>query len=212
VHRAGGPQFPHPRIYNGIAGIARFPGLKLLFIIAPLNFIVLWLERLMGDPYFLGGGFHEIFSGGKLAVHADFRVHKRLNLERRINVLLYLNESWDYDYGGELELWDKSMDSCFERVVPVVNRCVIFNTDSRSFHGHPDPLKVPEGVTRKSLALYYYTASPNIIRDTPAHSTMYVSRADDAFFLRRQAFKLRLQNYLLDWMPPAISRKLRIGE
>jgi hypothetical protein len=26
-----------------------------------------------------------------------------------------------------------------------------------SFHGHPEPMKLPKGVVRKSLALYYYT-------------------------------------------------------
>ena len=33
------------------------------------------IDSLIGDPYFNGGGFHEIFKGGKLGVHADFRIH-----------------------------------------------------------------------------------------------------------------------------------------
>jgi hypothetical protein len=33
----------------------------------------------------------------------------------------------------------------------------LFETNDISYHGHPDPLQCPEGVFRKSIALYYYT-------------------------------------------------------
>lgn len=125
-----------------------------------------FLERLTGigkllpDPYFHGGGLHQILSGGKLDVHADFNDLSALDLFRRINVLFYLNKSWKPEYQGNLELWDADMTECRRKVAPIFNRMVIFNTDKSSFHGHPAPLNTPEHVTRKSLALYYYTARP----------------------------------------------------
>src|SRR3546814_6396188 len=67
------------------------------------------IERLIPDPYFEGGGFHEIGRGGYLNVHADFNLNKRLNLRRRLNVLIYLNKDWEPAFGGDLELWDAGM-------------------------------------------------------------------------------------------------------
>ena len=115
---------------------------------------------LLPDPHFSGGGLHQILSGGKLAIHSDFNFDQRLKLYRRINVLIFLNVDWREEYGGQLELWDSTMKQCGQRILPVFNRCVIFNTDRDSYHGHPDPLKTPNHVTRKSLALYYYTRDP----------------------------------------------------
>jgi hypothetical protein len=112
-----------------------------------------------------GAGFHEIANGGRLGLHVDFRIHGRLRLQRRLNLLLYLNKSWQDSYGGHFEMWDKAIKQRVHRVAPLFNRCVIFNTDNNSWHGHPEPLNTPPGVTRKSMALYYYTASHT--EDTP---------------------------------------------
>ena len=137
------------------------------------------IPALISDPYFVGGGFHETSKGGKLGMHADFRINDKLHLNRRINAIIYLNKDWKDEYGGHLELWDKKMQGRVHSIAPIFNRCVIFNTDADSFHGHPDPLTTPDGITRKSIALYYYTASKRIYEDSVAHSTMYKARASD---------------------------------
>ncbi len=122
-----------------------------------------FLERLSGikgllpDPSLQGGGMHQILPGGVLGVHADFTHHKIYGLDRRINVLIYLNKDWRPEYGGHLELWSRDMKRCERRIMPTIGRCVIFNTDADSFHGHPEVISCPEGMTRKSIALYYYT-------------------------------------------------------
>ena len=137
------------------------------------------IQGLLPDPYFAGGGFHEISNGGLLGIHADFRVNEGLQLIRRVNVLIYLNKNWLDAYGGKLELWDKSMQNKIKEIAPLFNRCVIFNTDVDSFHGHPEPLTTPAGITRKSIALYYYTALP-IANDTgESRHTNYVARPND---------------------------------
>jgi Rps23 Pro-64 3,4-dihydroxylase Tpa1-like proline 4-hydroxylase len=70
------------------------------------------ISGLIPDPHFVGGGLHQIEPGGFLGVHADFNVHKRLRLDRRLNVLLYLNRNWADEYGGHLQLWDRDMRIC----------------------------------------------------------------------------------------------------
>ena len=111
------------------------------------------IENLIPDPSFEGGGLHQIVRGGKLGVHADFNKHGQYGLDRRLNLLLYLNKDWTEEYGGNLELWDRQMTRCEARVLPIFNRVMVFGTTDFTYHGHPDPLQCPEGMTRRSLAL-----------------------------------------------------------
>ena len=116
------------------------------------------IRGLRPDPTLEGGGLHQTERGGFLNVHADFTVHPhKRNWRRRVNLLIYLNEDWKEEYNGHLELWDRNMESCQRKISPIYNRCVIFNTDEDSYHGVPEPLNCPPGMTRKSIALYYFT-------------------------------------------------------
>jgi hypothetical protein len=164
------------------------------------------IQGLIPDPYFMGGGYHETTRGGKLGIHADFRVNEQLHLHRRLNVIVYLNREWDEAWGGALELWSRDMKQKCREVAPLFNRCVIFNTDATSYHGHPDPLMTPEGVCRRSIALYYYTASREIYNEVPNNSTIYHARPGDTDDTRREAFNLRLDQHLRQWVPPALQR------
>jgi hypothetical protein len=139
------------------------------------------IEGLIPDPYFLGGGQHRINPGGFLKVHADFNIHRKLKLDRRINLLLYLNKDWDESYGGHIQLWDTGMSRCVQKILPIYNRCVIFNTTSESYHGHPDPLTCPEDRSRRSLAFYYYTSAQSNSEQTTRHSTLFKARPDKDF-------------------------------
>jgi hypothetical protein len=133
------------------------------------------IEGLIPDPYFGGGGLHQIERGGFLKIHADFNVHPKLKLDRRLNMLIYMNKEWREEYGGHLELWDGEMRECRKRILPLFNRTVVFSTTDRSYHGHPHPLTSPEGVTRKSVSLYYYTAGRPAEERSAAHDTIFVS-------------------------------------
>ncbi len=127
------------------------------------------IKNLQKDDFLEGGGIHQSTKGGYLNIHADFTVHPHhRNWQRRVNVLVYLNKNWQDEWGGKLELWDKQMKACEVKVAPVFNRCVIFNTDADSYHGHPEPMTCPEGVYRRSIALYYYS-----IEDKPFRRATY---------------------------------------
>lgn len=122
--------------------------------------ILTGIKHLIPDALNIGGGIHMNCNGAMLKIHADFNRHPYWHLDRRLNLLLYLNEDWQDSYGGQLELWDRDMRACAVKLPPIAARCVIFNTSSTSFHGHPDPMTCPENVSRKSVALYYYTNRP----------------------------------------------------
>jgi len=176
------------------------------------------IEGLIADPGFEGGGLHQSERGGFLNVHADFTVHPHhRDWRRRINVLVYLNEDWQEEYGGHLELWDRAMERCVRRVLPVFNRAVIFNTDPDSFHGHPDPLTCPDGRTRKSIALYYFTqeSAPAFVRSTeyrarPGDGLKRVWIRLDTLALRGYDRVKRVLN-LDDRVASAVLRRLTAG-
>jgi Rps23 Pro-64 3,4-dihydroxylase Tpa1-like proline 4-hydroxylase len=158
------------------------------------------IESLIGDPQFEGGGLHQIVSGGKLAIHADFNKHACFGLDRRLNMLIYLNKQWEEVYGGHFELWDGSMTRMIKKVAPLFNRVVIFTTSESSYHGHPDPLSCPPEVTRKSLALYYYTNGG--VRDQQPggrHSTFFQPRPGEQF-------RASARHIARDLMPPLLWR------
>lgn len=130
------------------------------------------VKSILSDPELVGGGLHQILQGGFLDVHVDFNFHAKHKWHRRLNLLVYMNKGWNPEYEGCLELWDMDSKIMIENVSPVFNRAVIFETNERSFHGHPRPLKCPESITRKSMAVYYYTMN----RDGPTateHNTIY---------------------------------------
>lgn len=140
-----------------------------------LNFLerLTGIQGLISDPHLRGGGLHEIRREGALGVHADFNLYPRLNLWRRLNLLLYLNEDWDEAWGGELELWDRTGRQRVKSIAPVFNRTVIFDTSNCSYHGHPHPLMCPPDRARKSIALYYYTVEKPVGEVDP-HTTIFI--------------------------------------
>ena len=99
-----------------------------------------------------------------------------MDLERRVNLLIYLNDDWKDEYGGQLELWANDMSKCVQSVVPMFNRAAMFNTTSFSNHGNPNPINNPAGRSRKSIALYYYTATWD--ESKRSHTTQFRARPE----------------------------------
>ncbi len=166
-------------------------------------------ETLISDSQLNGGGLHEIKRGGILKIHTDFNKHPTKDLDRRINLLLYLNKNWNDIYGGHLELWDKNMKKCVKKIKPDFNTMVIFNTNDFSNHGHPDPLNCPNNISRKSIATYYFSDGrpASEINDNVYKNKTYfknrsghyneVSRENEKFknFLRSFKFYQKLKSF-----------------
>jgi Rps23 Pro-64 3,4-dihydroxylase Tpa1-like proline 4-hydroxylase len=169
-----------------------------------LNFLteITGINNLIADSYLDGGGMHQIQRGGKLAVHADFNRHSGTKLDRRLNALLYLNPEWKSEYGGELELWDRDMARCQKKIEPLFNRLVVFSTTDFTYHGHPEPLNCPSDMTRKSLALYYFTNGRPSDEISEAHSTLFRARPGENINPTNE----KIKNLVKDVLPPFVTR------
>ena len=181
------------------------PFLRFIQILTGIN------ETLLGDPYFEGGGLHQIKRGGYLKVHADFNKHKLTGLDRRVNILIYLNKNWKNDYGGHLELWDRDMKFCVKRIIPEFNTVVIFNTTDYTYHGHPNPLNCPEEMRRKSLALYYFSngrPETEINPELPIHSTLFKERAENIND-KSEFLKYRIRSIIAKLVPRFLYTPIR---
>ncbi len=145
-----------------------------------------------------GGGLHQIFNNGHLNIHSDFNSHTTNKTWRRVlNILIYLNKDWKEEYNGNLELWDEKVQNNIKSIPPIFNRCVIFKTDKKSFHGHPEKLKLPSNMSRKSIAAYYYVDEK---KDLELYSTFFVGRPKDTkiykFLIWTDTFLNRVFSFL----------------
>jgi hypothetical protein len=138
------------------------------------------IDELLYDPWYLGGGTHENRDGMSLDPHVDFNFHPSERWHRRLNLIVYLNPLWQAEWGGSLELFaDPHLDPGPARsVVPAYNRCVLFETSERSWHAF-DRIRLPAShrhLTRRSIALYFYSRERPADEVAARHTTFYVNR------------------------------------
>lgn len=131
---------------------------------------MLGIESLSSDQGLNGGGWHSHKRGGKLNTHLDYNIHPKLGLQRKLNIIVYLNRSWRPEWGGQLGLWAQSPEArqpgdLIKSVDPLFNRAILFDTTQNSWHGLPAPLTCPEGEIRRSVAVYYLAPAPSVTED-----------------------------------------------
>jgi Rps23 Pro-64 3,4-dihydroxylase Tpa1-like proline 4-hydroxylase len=143
---------------------------KMVFSLLRSSTFITFLQQLTGidgllsDPSLSGSGLHQTLKGGHLGIHADFnRLGKHYQLDRRVNLFVYLNPEWQPGWGGELELLNQNLTGARTVIEPLFGRVAIFSSTSFSYHGHPNPWSPTDdksrisGVPRRSIAIYYYT-------------------------------------------------------
>jgi hypothetical protein len=136
------------------------------------------IPGLLADEALAGGGMHVMRRGANLDVHVDFNLLEERRLFRRLNILVFLNEGWRPEWGGALEFWDERVRSCHHRLLPELNRCVVFETSERSFHG-VQAVRCPAERARRSFAAYYYTREAPPDWSGRRHSTLFRARPDE---------------------------------
>ena len=138
------------------------------------------IPDLLYDPWYFGGGTHENRNGQDLDAHVDFNRHPVEKWHRRLNLIVYLNHEWSDSWGGSLELHSdpRAPDDRITTITPLYNRAVIFETTEWSWHAFPR-IALPadkQDLTRKSIALYFYTTERPADELADTHSTIYVDR------------------------------------
>jgi 2OG-Fe(II) oxygenase superfamily len=133
------------------------------------------IQNLLPDEDLFGAGLHQSVRGAFLDVHVDFNLHPETRFHRRLNILIYMNKNWKKEYNGFLELWDKVNQKQLDSIEPSFNRCVIFETTEKSFHGHPQPLATPSNISRKSISVYYYTMERPMQDTVNEHNTIFMN-------------------------------------
>lgn len=137
------------------------------------------IPDLLYDPWYFGGGTHENRDGQDLDPHVDFNRHPVESWHRRLNLIVYLNREWQDTWGGSLELHSdpRAPDDRITLITPLYNRCVIFETTETSWHGFGRIGRNGGGnLSRKSIALYFYTRERPAEELAETHSTIYVDR------------------------------------
>ena len=125
-------------------------------------------KKLFPDAGLHGGGWHSHKKGGTLNTHLDYNIHPKAGMQRKLNLLVYLNRNWREEWGGALGLWgaDKKTGKAGKlekEIAPLFNRAVVFDTTCDSWHGMTGAVCAPDGEERRSLAIYYLCAPPKNI-------------------------------------------------
>ena len=116
--------------------------------------------RLLPDPGLNGGGWHVHLPGSWLNTHRDYDSHPKLDAKRHLNLIFFLQPSWQTGWGGHLEFWSGSEagpKAIASEVEPSFNSAVLFQTSGVAWHGVGQI--APEAhLPRVSLAVYYVLA------------------------------------------------------
>ena len=120
------------------------------------------ISPLYPDIGLHGGGWHMSGKGGSLAMHLDYSIHPKMNLQRKLNLIIYLEEDYNPEWGGSLQFWshdekNKKPLNKVKEIEPIFNKAILFDTTQNSWHGFPEPINPPRGKMRKSIAVYYMT-------------------------------------------------------
>lgn len=124
----------------------------------------------------LGYGLHQGGNYSFLDIHIDYNLHPIKKLFRKLNLIIFLNQDWQQDWGGQLEFWDENVQRCIQSITPVLNRCVIFECSEVSYHGYKRMI-VPENITRKSFYQYYFIPVTETVN---FHDTTFKSRPEES--------------------------------
>jgi Rps23 Pro-64 3,4-dihydroxylase Tpa1-like proline 4-hydroxylase len=143
--------------------------------------------NLINDNDKIFWGIHLFNDGDKLDIHVDAGRHLKTGLVKAITLGVYLSYNWSEKNGGHIEFWegDKScinnpqIYKCKEKILPVFNRCVIFENNDTSWHGAPEPCICKNNEKRIFLTLSYLSDEKNNLFENERLKAYFVKRPDD---------------------------------
>jgi Rps23 Pro-64 3,4-dihydroxylase Tpa1-like proline 4-hydroxylase len=119
------------------------------------------ISDLEYDPYCHGAGLHMHPRYGRLNMHLDYEIHPISNKQRRLNIILYLNDYWNPEWNGDTQLWNNTVSECVVKSYPKGNTAIVFVTTEQSWHGVPETILCPHDTYRNTLAFYYVSDLKN---------------------------------------------------
>jgi hypothetical protein len=131
--------------------------------------------HVIDDRY--GCGLHQGGNNSFLDTHIDYNLHPILKKQRRLNLIIFLNEKWEKDWGGFLQFSDSSGTKCVTSIEPKFNRAIIFICNPISYHGY-NRIQCPETITRKSFYLYFFSEPK---KHLIFHDTVFTTKPQDSF-------------------------------
>ena len=116
------------------------------------------IAKLFADYGLHGGGWHMMYKKGKLNPHLDYAKHPKIDLQRKLNLIIFLTSGWKKNWGGESCLYFKNIKNknmpgkLSVKIYPKFNRALLFDVSNYGWHSVESvkPKKV-----RKSIATYY---------------------------------------------------------
>jgi len=138
-----------------------------------------WLQKvtdtvdLIPDPHLVGAGYMRSFQGDSLQVHTDFNWNNELRLHRMVNLIIYLNDDWKKEWGGNLQFYDTENNKLLSEVVPSLGNAVIWMYNNLAYHGYPEPMTCPKNKSRKGIRLFYYVSNAAYDAENPPHRSLY---------------------------------------
>lgn len=168
---------PNSGIRKEARDFTKSPVMQELMIHLTSQMFVAWMSKItecndiIPDVHHLGAGLSAAPSGSSLGLHVDFNWNNTLRLNRKFNLLLYSNESWNDEWNGELEFWNKDKTECLYTIKPLPNRLVFWEYEQDMIHGFAKPLKCPADVERQNLMTVYY--SSNATPESEPHKSSF---------------------------------------
>lgn len=132
------------------------------------------VTQIEPDPLLYAGGLSMMFKNDFLNPHIDNSHDSKRERYRRLNILFYVSPDWNFENGGNLELWNEDQTiPC--PLVSKANRLVVMETNKTSWHSVS---KVTVDKPRCCISNYYFSkVSPD--ESNYFHVTSFVGRPDE---------------------------------
>ena len=143
--------------------------------------------KLINDPDRTFWGIHLFQDGDKLDIHVDAGRQVTTNLTKAVTFGLYLSYDWSKENNGCFEFWsgdnsyieNPKIYNCIEKIVPIFNRCIIFENNDTSWHGAPEACICKNNEKRIFLTCSYLMEGFNKAFKNEKKKALFIKRPQD---------------------------------
>jgi len=161
--------------------------------------------ELINDNERLLWGLHTFNNNDKLDMHIDAGRHLPTGMYKAITLGIYLSKNWTDNNGGYLELWNgdnitivsnPKIYECKKKISPIFNRCIIFESNNKSWHGSPEHCICKNNEVRIFITLSYLIGNPTQTINNTYYKAYFVKRPQDEEDEEKNKLRVLRANYL----------------